>query len=84
MKCSKHKKDLVKNCNWCGEKICKLCIQRKDSIKVYCYKCAPVIGGLRRAKIPAVSPISVPEQKTEEPVGKRQFVLNEEGYLVIK
>ena len=87
MKCSRHKKELVKDCNWCGTRICRLCIERKDGLKVYCVKCTQLLGNFKRARIPPVTMLPIPEKKesTKEPtVKKRQFVLNDDGYLILE
>jgi len=85
MKCSNHRKDLVQDCNWCGNRICRLCIERKDGIKVYCQKCTPILAGLRRVRLPPATSLPLPKTESkQEPVKKEKFVLNEDGYLVLR
>ena len=44
MKCKKHNKDILTNCQWCGKDLCRLCIAKTDGRKAYCANCASHIG----------------------------------------
>ncbi len=79
--CDKHKKDFLGACNWCGKKSCEFCIQRTEGKKIYCEKCVPLIGSIRREPRPIMAPpVGVPSGPA--PAKGRKFVL-QDGYLVI-
>jgi hypothetical protein len=72
MKCNYHKKELEHQCSWCGNRICELCIGKKDGSKIYCLKCQDKLKGIKRQRIVA--------RKPDEPIVKPKF---EDGYLVL-
>ena len=57
-RCLKHRKDLVAVCNWCGARLCNLCIVHRDGRKVYCDKCSQKLGPLQSA--PRVTTTAAP------------------------
>lgn len=73
--CDKHRKDHVGSCMWCGKKVCEFCIAKIEGKKLYCAKCQPVLGGIRRDPIPRIGPRLLPAQG-------RKYVL-QDGYLVM-
>lgn len=48
-RCIKHRKDLTAVCNWCGARLCNLCIAHRDGRKVYCDKCSQKLEPLQSA-----------------------------------
>jgi len=54
MRCAAHRRDFVGDCNWCGNKLCEVCVAKAEGKKLYCSKCVPLLGGLRRTTIPAL------------------------------
>ena|GEM_PF-1832691 len=91
MRCTKHRRNTVGACNWCGKQICPYCIGKKEGKKIYCDKCALRLSSVKRAKIP---PSKKPKESQgareqprieEKPVKqKRVFSVDEEGYLVLE
>lgn len=75
MKCLRHSKEAEYQCQWCGKKICELCIGKTDGKKVYCHDCYNKIGHIRRDKLPQ-------QAKKEEPKEKK-LPRTEDGYLVL-
>jgi len=61
MRCTAHRKDFVGGCNWCGSKLCEKCISKAEGKKLYCSKCVPLLGGLRRTTVPVLpqNPVTV-------------------------
>ncbi len=47
-KCPKHRKPYETVCGWCGTRLCRLCVGRRDGRKSYCEKCAPKLNPLER------------------------------------
>jgi hypothetical protein len=90
MRCIKHKKEVMGNCNWCGKHVCPLCIAKKEGRKLYCEKCAIQLAGVKRIKLPKPKPIErkqtsveTPAEKQMEPT-KKKLVLDDDGYLMIE
>ncbi|MBD3361740.1 hypothetical protein GF358_03030 [Candidatus Woesearchaeota archaeon] len=87
MRCTKHKKEFISTCNWCGKRVCPLCIAKKEGKKVYCEKCATQLAGFKRIKLPKVDK-KPPEQETtvqkQVESSKKKLVLDDDGYLVIE
>lgn len=44
MKCSKHQKQSVATCQWCGKLLCKECIGKTNGRKAYCKECSNNVG----------------------------------------
>jgi len=85
MRCTKHKKQIIGNCNWCGKPICPLCVAKKDGRKLYCEKCAKQLAGVKRIKLPKPKPIPRQEKPVEKQMdSKKKLVLDEDGYLMIE
>lgn len=68
MKCSKHNKDVVAVCTWCGKSMCKLCISKTDGKKAYCSSCVGQIGDLLKKKqIETIKKEDEKEKKASQP-----------------
>ncbi len=50
MRCSKHNKDYIAVCTWCGKQMCRMCISKTDGKKAYCSSCVAQIGDLLKKK----------------------------------
>ncbi len=86
MRCTKHKKEVLGHCTWCGKPVCPLCIAKKEGRRLYCEKCAIKLAGIKRVKLP--KPPAAPKQekvveKQMEPT-KKKLVLDDDGYLMIE
>ena len=44
MKCSKHQKQSVATCQWCGKLLCRECIAKTNGKKAYCVDCSANVG----------------------------------------
>ncbi|MEM2915804.1 MAG: hypothetical protein QXT19_00375 [Candidatus Woesearchaeota archaeon] len=90
MRCNTHRKEFEGVCNWCGKKLCPLCIAKQEGRKYYCEACAVALVPFKREKLPAVEvvrkpPIAAQEpQAIEEPAVKKMFVLGKDGYFELK
>lgn len=87
MRCTKHRKDFMGPCNWCGTKLCELCIAKQEGRKFYCEHCAVSLVPYKRERLPTVratprpvTTVPVPAQP-ETPAVKRRFVLGKDGYF---
>lgn len=38
-RCTVHEKDTIGSCQWCGRKLCRLCIGGRKGMKLYCDAC---------------------------------------------
>lgn len=45
MKCSKHQKQSIATCQWCGKLLCRECIGKTNGKKAYCTECSNQVGG---------------------------------------
>ena len=52
-RCIKHRKDFIGVCNWCGARMCDMCVSQRNGNKIYCDKCSGQLSTVQRAKIPA-------------------------------
>ncbi|MBW2978621.1 hypothetical protein KY304_00750, partial [Candidatus Woesearchaeota archaeon] len=52
MRCTKHKKEVIGHCTWCGKPVCPLCVAKKEGKKLYCEKCAIQLSGIKKIKLP--------------------------------
>jgi hypothetical protein len=87
MRCTTHRKDFDGACNWCGKKLCELCIAKQEGRKIYCEACAVSLVPFKREKLPAVQVTQKPiieAQTAETPEVKRRFVLGKDGYFELK
>ena len=90
MRCTKHRRNVVGACNWCGKQICPYCIGKKEGKKIYCEKCSMRLSTVKRAKIPAAQPGKMPGSRAqpvieEKPTQqKKVFSVDEEGYLILE
>ncbi len=90
MRCTNHRREFEGACNWCGKKLCEMCIAKQEGKKVYCEACAVTLVPYKREKLPPVEitrkPIVAAPQapQTTEPPVKRRFVLGKDGYFEIK
>jgi hypothetical protein len=86
MRCTKHKKEIMGNCTWCGRHVCALCIAKKEGKRLYCEKCAIQLAGFKRVKIPKVEKKPLQETTLQKQIesSKRRIVLDDDGYLVIE
>lgn len=90
MRCTKHRRNTVGACNWCGKPVCPYCIGKKEGKKVYCEKCSMRLSTVKRAKIPPArnkkivgaraQPV-IEEKPTKQ---KKVFSVDEEGYLILE
>ncbi|MDD5178420.1 MAG: hypothetical protein PHT54_04045 [Candidatus Nanoarchaeia archaeon] len=46
MRCVIHNRETVKNCMWCGDKICTMCIKESNG-KPYCNNCRQKLQGYK-------------------------------------
>jgi hypothetical protein len=76
MKCEKHKKDHVGGCQWCGKRVCEFCVAKQVGKKLYCEKCASMLGGIQKPHLPKVGREPMPPQG-------RRFVMKD-GFLVME
>jgi hypothetical protein len=89
MRCNTHRKEFEGACNWCGKKLCPMCIAKQEGRKFYCEACAVALVPFKREKLPAVEftrkPVIAEEQpQVMEPEVKRRFVLGKDGYFELK
>ena len=63
MRCSKHNKDFLGVCTWCGKELCRLCISKTDGNKKYCDVCVREIGDLIKKR----QLEKIKEQEAQEP-----------------
>lgn len=88
MRCTQHRKDFQGACNWCGSKLCELCIAKQEGRKVYCETCAVRLVPFVREKLPPPRPIARPMTVTtpapQAEVVKRRFVLGKDGYFELR
>ena len=64
MRCSKHNKDVIGVCTWCGRELCRLCISKTDGSKKYCSSCVGNIGDLiKKRQIDKIKEIDSKEKK---------------------
>ena len=87
MRCTTHKREFDGTCNWCGKKLCELCIAKQEGRKFYCEHCAVSLVPFKREKLPAPTPLARPieqAQEIETPEVKRRFVLGKDGYIELK
>ena len=64
-RCIKHRKDIEGVCNWCGARLCALCIAKRSGNKLYCEKCAINLQHFQKAAVPAPKPVSRDEPKSD-------------------
>jgi len=90
MRCTKHRRNTVGACNWCGKQICPYCVGKKEGKKIYCEKCSLRLSTVKRAKIP---PPKIPKKSEvraqpvieEKPTQQKKiFSVDEEGYLILE
>jgi len=88
MRCQTHRKEHQGPCNWCGAKLCELCIAKQEGRKFYCEKCAINLLPFKREKLPVAKPVAkvaaIPVQPASEPTVKRRFVLSNDGYFELR
>ena len=89
MRCTQHRKDFTGACNWCGSKLCELCIAKQEGRKFYCETCAVRLVPFVREKLPQpkmLRPIvqTTQSQQAEPATVKRRFVLGKDGYFEFK
>lgn len=87
MRCTQHKRDFQGPCNWCGKKLCEMCVAKHEGKKYYCEHCAvSLVPYSQRVARPAlvVKQAPVPAQAAEVPSAKRRFVLGKDGYYELK
>jgi len=84
MRCNEHKREFLGPCNWCGKKLCEMCIAKQEGKRYYCEHCAvALVPFAQRTLRPALAakPVLVQAQQTSEaPAVKRRFVLGKDGY----
>jgi len=76
MRCEKHKKDHVGGCQWCGKRVSEFCVAKQEGKKLYCEKCASMLGDIQKPILPKVGREPLPAQ------GRRYAMKN--GYLVME
>lgn len=89
MRCTTHKREYDGACNWCGKKLCELCIAKQEGRKFYCEHCAVALVPFKREKLPTVEITRKPlieaaPKEAEAPEVKRRFVLGKDGYFELK
>ncbi len=65
MICSKHNKDTIGTCQWCGKVLCPKCVAKKDGRKAYCANCAVNIAPMLVEKQMNVLKQEYEKEKTE-------------------
>ncbi len=86
MRCQEHRRDFHGPCNWCGKKLCEMCIAKQEGRKYYCEHCAVRLVPYKREKLPPPTPRVVTQltQTLETPAVKRRFVLGKDGYFELR
>ncbi len=89
MRCPAHRKEQEGVCNWCGKKLCPMCIATQEGRKYYCEACAVALVPFKREKLPPVEIakkeiVATAGQQQEEPQPKRRFVLGKDGYFELR
>jgi len=92
MRCTQHRKEFQGACNWCGSKLCELCVAKQEGKKVYCETCAVRLVPFVREKLPAPRQMTRPMTATTAPAPqaaesgavKRRFVLGKDGYFELR
>ncbi len=90
MRCTTHRKEQEGACNWCGKKLCPMCIAKQEGRKYYCEACAVALVPFKREKLPPVEIVkkeiiaTTGQQQEEEPQVKRRFVLGKDGYFELR
>ncbi|MBW2968893.1 hypothetical protein KY314_02125 [Candidatus Woesearchaeota archaeon] len=85
MRCTKHKKEVIGHCTWCGKPVCPLCVAKKEGKKLYCEKCAIQLSGIKKIKLPKAQ--TLPKQAKAEKqmeATKKKLILDDDGYLMIE
>lgn len=70
MRCERHNKDVVTNCQWCGKDLCKLCIAKTNGKKAYCVSCSQRVGDMITKK-------QVEQIKEEEKQERKSSISND-------
>jgi len=85
MRCQTHRKEHQGPCNWCGAKLCELCIAKQEGRKYYCEKCAINLLPFKPERRPAMKPVATATvQQAPEVTVKRRFVLGKDGYFELR
>jgi hypothetical protein len=63
-RCIKHRKEIIGVCNWCGARLCQLCVADKNGNKLYCEKCVGQLSIVKRVKIPPAA--SAPANRKDD------------------
>jgi len=75
MKCSKHNKDFIGICTWCGKELCRLCISKTDGSKKYCSNCVNQIGDMIKKR--QIDKIKEEESKETKSQPSKYFSFDE-------
>ena len=66
-RCVKHRKNFEGVCNWCGKKVCPLCIAGRNGNKVYCEACVQKLGPPpKKSSLPPVPSSSAPSRDSAD------------------
>jgi hypothetical protein len=66
-RCVKHRKNFEGVCNWCGKKVCPLCIAGRNGNKVYCDVCVQKLGPPpKKSSLPPVGGPTATERAAKE------------------
>ncbi|PIN86327.1 hypothetical protein COV19_05985 [Candidatus Woesearchaeota archaeon CG10_big_fil_rev_8_21_14_0_10_44_13] len=64
MKCSKHQKQSIATCQWCGKLLCRECIAKTNGKKAYCTDCSGQVGEyVQRIQLDQIRKDAEAEQK---------------------
>jgi hypothetical protein len=86
MRCTEHKREFNCPCNWCGKKLCEMCIAKQEGKKYYCEHCAVslVPYKIERRPVMAAPKMEAPVQQQQPQAVKRRFVMGKDGYFELK
>ena len=90
MRCTEHRREFQGPCNWCGKKLCEMCVAKQEGRKFYCEHCAVSLVPYEREKLPVRPPLARPLVTTPSQapqattVVKRRFVLGKDGYFELR
>lgn len=86
MRCTEHKREFNGPCNWCGKKLCEMCIAKQEGKKYYCEHCAVslVPYKIERRPVMASPRMEAPVQQQQPQTVKRRFVMGKDGYFELK
>lgn len=89
MRCTNHKREFDGACNWCGKKLCEMCVAQQQGRKIYCEHCAVALVPYKAERRPAFTVTQKPAQVAQVATAqtgdvKRRFILGKDGYFELK